>query len=142
MNFIPLINGQEFSWSSITLTLFGQPVAGITNISYGYGQRKENIFGSGSNVVARTYNNRTPSASITLQTKEYFAIVNAAPNRDITLIPMFDIHVTYINKAGATVNDTLKNCEFTENAFTTNQNDDMITIELPLVISHVNYSNV
>lgn len=140
MNFNPLINGVEFSWSSITVTILGIPVAGITALSYQYGQEKSNIFGSGSNVVARTQNNRIPEASITLLTKEVFAIVKAAPQNDLTKVPMFDITVSYLNNAGSQQHDVIKNCEFTTNIISSQQNNDSIPIELPLVCSHIEYN--
>src|ERR1700743_92 len=90
-----LINGVNYSWANISLILFGNPVIGITNITYRKKQKKDNNYGFGTEPVSRGYGNSEYEASITLYQDEWRKIVTTPPNNDPTLIPMFNISVVF-----------------------------------------------
>lgn len=133
----PLINGQAYSFSLITVNILGTPVVGITAISYKTSQEKVNNYGAGNRPVSRGYGKKECEGSITIDMEELEALIAAAPNRDILDIPPFDIIVTYTPQSGAVVVHTLKNCEFLEDPIEAGDGDTRISVEVPLIISHI-----
>lgn len=138
-NFPVLINGKTYSWGDIAVVLFGQRVAGITAVSYDQEQEKENVYGAGNQPVARGYGNKKYTASITLLSEEVSALEAAAPNGDICDIPPFDVVVSFMNDQRAVVTHILKNAEFSKDSRNGKQNDPKMEIELPLIISHIQW---
>jgi hypothetical protein len=134
----PLINGINYSWANISLVLFGVPVVGITKIEYKRKQKKDNNYGAGSQPVSRGYGNYEYEGSIEIYTDELKRIIAAAPGRDIMQIPPFDIQVVYSGRGLAPDKDTLRSCEFTEEALNASQGDTKLMVSLPLVIGMIN----
>lgn len=137
MDFQPLINGKSYSWASITANIGGFPVAGIIALSYKRSQEKVNNYGSGSKPVSRGKGNEEFEASITLHMEEVERLLLAAPDRNLLLIPSFDINVTYEESPAQIANHVLKFCEFMEEAIDVSQGDTIIEMELPLVIADI-----
>ena len=130
----PLINGINYSWANITLTLFGVPVVGITKIEYKRKQKKENNYGAGSQPVSRGYGNYEYEGSIELYVDEWKRIIAASPNRDPLSIAPFDIQVVFAG-AGITVEkDVLRSVEFMEDPLTASQGDTKLMVTIPLII--------
>lgn len=138
-NLVPLINGKTYSWGDIALVIFGKKIAGIVGVNYDQEQEKENIYGAGNKPVARGYGNKKFTASITLLSEEVSALEAAVSNGDLTDIPPFDVVVSYMNDQRAVVTHVLKNAEFTKDSRTGKQNDTKMEIELPLIISHIQW---
>ena len=136
----PLINGEAYSWSQITLNLFGAPVAGVTAIKYEEKQEMENNYGAGNHPVSRGYGKIEPTASVTLTANETEALIAAVPSGRLQDIPEFDVTVSYIPKGTARiVHHTLHNCRFTNNSRDTKSGDTMIETELEMIISHISW---
>jgi hypothetical protein len=136
----PLINGQAYTWSQIACNILGTTVAGITAISYGEKQDKQDNFGANNRPTSRGRGNKVATASITLEMAEVQALQAIAPNRDINDIPPFDIIVSYIPTGGTgTVTHRLCNVEFTNNSREVNQNDMTIPVQLELIVSHIDW---
>lgn len=133
----PLINGINYSWANITLTLFGVPVVGITKIEYKRKQKKDNNYGAGSQPVSRGYGSVEYEGSIELYLDEWKRIIESAPLRDPLLIPPFDIQVNYAGRGILVESDTLKSCEFMEDNFTANQGDSKLMVTVPLIIGSI-----
>jgi hypothetical protein len=133
----PLINGINYSWANITLTLFGVPVVGITKIEYKRKQKKENNYGYGSQPVSRGYSNFEYEGSIELYLDEWKRIIASAPNRDPLLIAPFDIQVNYSGRGVLVTTDKLQSCEFMEDNFTANQGDSKLMVTVPIVIGAI-----
>lgn len=132
-----LVNGVNYSWSDITVAIFGVPVKGITKINYKRSTKKENQYGAGSEPISRASGNTEYEASLELYVDEWKAIKRAAPGGDPLRIPPFDIIVAYGNSpANATV-DRLKMCEFTEDPFNAQQGDTRLLVTIPLVIAGI-----
>ena len=136
----PLINGEAFSWSSITVNLFGVPVTGIVAVNYKDEQEIEDNWGAGNFPVSRGFGPVKAEASITLLAEEDELLIEKAPEGRLQNIPEFDIVVAYI-RPGTTkiVNHTLKNCRFMGNGRDVKQGDKKIEVEHTLVISHINW---
>lgn len=133
----PLINGINYSWANITLTLFGVPVVGITKIEYKRKQKKENNYGAGSQPVSRGYGNYEYEGSIEIYTDELKRIIAAAPKRDLLAIPPFDIQVTFSGTGVLAEKDVLRSCEFTEEGLSASQGDTKLMVSLPLIIGSI-----
>lgn len=133
----PLINGINYSWANVSLTLFGVPVTGITKIDYKRKQIKENNYGAGSQPVSRGYGNYEYEGSIEVYLDEWKRIVAASPNRDPLLIAPFDIQVVFGGTGVAVDKDVLRSVEFMEDPLTTSQGDTKIVVSIPLIIGAI-----
>lgn len=136
-NFIPLINGVEYSWGDITATIGGVPVIGITAIEYGDEQVVENHYGAGRYPVSRSKGRVTPSAKITLTMGEVVAIQAKSITGRLQDLAPFPIVVCYIPEDGQIVIDKIMNCQFKKNARTWKEGDTRQTVDLDLVPSHI-----
>ena len=133
----PLINGVNYSWSNITMTLFGVPVIGITKIDYKAKQMKENNYGAGSEPVSRGYGRKEYEGSIEIYTDEWKRIIEAAPGRDPLNIAPFDIQVVFAGTKVLPSKDVLKFVEFMENPLTANEGDTKLLVTIPLIIGTI-----
>jgi hypothetical protein len=131
---IPLINGINYSWANITLTLFGVPVVGITKIEYKRKQKKENNYGAGSQPTSRGYGNYEYEGSIELYVDEWKRIIASSPGRDPLAIPPFDIQVVFAGAGITAEKDVLRSVEFMEDPLTANQGDTKLMVTIPLII--------
>lgn len=135
-----LVNGINYSWANVKLVLFGVPVVGITKISYGKKQVKENNYGAGSEPISRGYGRIDYEASIEIYKDEWMRIINAAPNNDPLNISPFTVQVIYGNIPGQggivlPNKDTLYNCEFMEDPMSTSEGDTKILLTIPLLVA-------
>lgn len=129
-----LINGVSYHWADIQLSIAGSvPIAGITEINYGFTRKVENVYGAGSEPVTRGYGNKEYTASITMKLEEVQNLVNVASGGDITLIPTFNITVAWLDDELVTITNILRNCKFTNFDIKTKQNDTSTDITLNLV---------
>lgn len=133
----PLINGINYSWANVSLVLFGVPVVGITKIDYKRKQKKENNYGFGQQPISRGYGNYEYEGSIELYLEEWKAIIAAAPSRDPLLIAPFDIQVVYGGSRVVADKDVLRSVEFMEDPLGTNQGDQKILVNIPLIIASI-----
>jgi len=141
LSYTPLINGVSYSWSNLVVSFLNNIPIGITSISYNLDQQKDAVYGAGVSPVAKGYGNKTYSASITLQLEEQGALMNIAPNGDLTEIPAFDIIVSYsIDNPSKIRTDILKGCEFKNAGTSANQNDLSLTLDMQLFVSHITFN--
>lgn len=134
-----LINGIAYSWTSVTLILFGVPVTGITKIEYKRAQKKENNYGAGALPISRGYGNYEFTGSIEIYQDELRRIIASAPGRDPLAIGIFDIPVVFQLPGGTYQKDTLKACEFMEEGLTASQGDTKLMVTLPLIIGDIKH---
>lgn len=132
-----LINGINYSWGNITVTLFGVPLVGILGIEYKRKQNKTNNYGRGNEPVSRGYGMREYEGNLEVYTDTLKAIIASAPNRDITQIPPFNIPVTFGGDGLDTTKDVLLSCEFLEDPLTAKSGDTKLTVVIPLVIGGI-----
>jgi len=138
-NFDALINGRSYDWSQITLTIAGVPIAGVAKITYKESTEIVDNFGGGRRPVNRGHGNITAEASISLHMEEIERIQALAPQRNIMLLPEFDIGVTFADNDQVPANHVIKNCRFMENARDISQGDTGVTPELPLATSNIEW---
>lgn len=140
-----LINGTNYHWANISLILFSVPIVGIVAIDYAKKQEKSNSYGFGSEPISRGYGRITYEASIELFQDEWKRIIEAAPNRDPLQIPPFSIQVLFSNQPegnGVVIphQDTLLNCEFTNDALSAKESDSKLTIKLDLILAGIEHN--
>lgn len=138
-NFIPLINGVEYSWGDITATVGGVPVIGITAIEYSDEQVVENHYGAGRYPVSRSKGRVTPTAKITAAMSEVIGWQAKSPTGRLQDLAPFPIVVAYIPEDGQVVIDKVMNCQFKKNARTWKEGDTRQLVELDLVPSHIEW---
>ncbi len=138
MRHMPLINGVEYGWASITVNIAGVPEVGIVAIEYTDKQAMENIYGAGQNPIARGYGRIEPSASITLLRSAIESIRSASTTGRLQDIAPFDIVVAFANQGNPKViKHVIKNCQFTEDSFSGKSDDLKFETTLPLIVSQV-----
>lgn len=138
-NFIPLINGVEYSWGDITATVGGVPVVGIAAIEYSDDQVVENHYGAGRYPVSRSKGRVTPSAKITVAMGEVIGWQAKSPTGRLQDLAPFPIVVAYIPEDGQIVIDKVMNCQFKKNVRTWKEGDTRQLVELELVPSHIQW---
>lgn len=141
-NFIPLINGVEYSWGDITATVGGVPVVGITAIEYGDEQVVENHYGAGRYPVSRSKGRITPTAKITVSMSEVIGWQEKSPTGRLQDLAPFTIIVAYIPEDGQVVMDKIKNCQFKKNARTWKEGDTRQLVDLELMPSHIAWHKI
>jgi hypothetical protein len=137
-----LINGVEYGWCDIKVTLLGRRLEGITAINYETKQAKKNVYGRGSNPVARGRGNKEYEASITISGKELQALEASLPKgKTILDIPPFQIGVSYAPDDGSNIvrNDAILDVEFTNVKKDAKQGDESMEHELMLVVGSITY---
>lgn len=136
-----LVNGQGYDFSSIVITLLGNPlVAGIKAIEYSTTKQKQNVHGAQGLPVERTSGQKNFQGSISLTLKEVKLIREAAGKIPLVDIPPFPVTVSYANGVDAVTTDILEFCEFTEDPVSSSDGDTEITVVLPLVIGGIRYN--
>ena len=137
-----LVNGVRHGWSNIRLNALGRTFTGITEVEYGHKLSIENHYGAGNKVVGRGKGNEEPEAKMKLYKYEVDAIIAALPaGSKLTDVAPFDVVVSYLPEGGdGLVNDVIRNCQFMEHKVSVKQGDMMIEIDLPLVVSDIEYN--
>jgi len=133
----PLINGVNYDWNSIVLSLFGVPVTGIVAIEYKRKQNKTNNYGAGKAPVSRGYGREEYEGSIELYLDVWKQIIAAAPNHNPLEIPWFSIPVIYGTSAANATKDVLNGVEFLEDPFSGKEGDTKLTVKIPLIIGGI-----
>ena len=134
-----LINGVEYSWSSIVFELFGVPVQGITAISYKKKQAKTNNYGAGAKPVSRGYGKEECDGSIEILRSEWTKIIAASPSQNPLSIGWFPISVTYGTSLADATTDILQGVEFLEDPFEAKEGDTKLLVKLPLIIADIEH---
>ena len=141
MNALPLINGQQHSWSSIEVRMLDNIVTGITSVNYDDSVMKENHYGAGDFPVHRGRGKYEAKASITLYNYEVEAIIAALPRgRRLQDVPAFDIVVSYLDDTNDIITHVIRNCEFNTNSRGISQGDTKIEVSFDLICSHIEWN--
>jgi hypothetical protein len=135
----PLINGVAYTWSQVNINVLGRLVVGIVAIDYSDKQDMQDNYGQGNYVVSRGIGKIMCEASVTLEAAEVEALQLASPTGRIQDIPEFDVPISYIDNADVLATHTLKNVRFKENKRSAKSGDMTMEVELPLLVSHINW---
>ena len=132
-----LINSVNYSWSNISLVLFGTPVVGILSIEYKRKQKKENNYGAGNQPVSRGYGMYEYEGSIEIYVDTWKAIIANSPGRDPLRIAPFDVPVTFGGTGVLAMKDVLRAVEFLEDPLSGKSGDTKLTVKIPLIIGGI-----
>lgn len=142
MNGIPLINGIEYGWADIVLTIAGMPVTGITSIEYSDEQEVVDNYGAGRYAVSRSKGRITNSGKITLYASEVAALQKKTANGRLQDLGAFDIMVSYIpEESGMVMTDKIRNCQFKSNKRNVSEGDTSIKVDLDLAVGHIEWAH-
>lgn len=142
MNGIPLINGVEYGWADIVLTIAGMPVTGITSIEYSDEQEVVDNYGAGRYAVSRSKGRITNSGKITLYASEVAALQKKTANGRLQDLGAFDIMVSYIpEESGMVMTDKIRNCQFKSNKRNVSEGDTSIKVDLDLAVGHIEWAH-
>lgn len=132
----------EYAFSDVEVRFLGRTIVGFQGVSYKVTQSKVNIYGRGNKPVARGKGNKEYEGTVKVLQSELEELQIAAGNgKDICDIQPFDIIVSYQQDGGLATTDTLKSCEFTEQAKELNQGDTHMEIELPITIGDIEFNS-
>lgn len=138
-NGIPMVNGMLTSWADITTLIASVPVTGIVGVEYAENQEVVNKYGAGRYPVGRAKGRISPEGKLILYQEEVQAIQAQAPGGRIQDIAPFDVIVNYMPDSGIVKTDKLRNCQFSGNARKWKEGDTGQEVELPLVMSHIEW---
>jgi hypothetical protein len=136
---IPLINGKSYEHADVTVIVMGVTLISVTGVEYDESPKIKNIYTTGRYPTSRIHGSIEPTAKLTVLMEDVEALRAAAPQGRLYLFPEFDVIVTFTDASLLPVVHTIKNCRFTDSKVTSTTGDDAIPVELPLVISHVDY---
>ncbi len=139
-NGVPFINGKLYDWADIVTTIAGVPVTGIVAIEYSDDQEVEVKYGAGRYPVGYGKGRIKPTAKITLYQEEVETIQAQSVNGRLQDIAPFDINVTYMPDSGIVKTDKLRNCMFKNNKRGWKEGDTGKTVELDLLLSHIDWA--
>lgn len=139
-NIVPvLINGTNYGFADISLSLMSVPLVSIREINYSETQEMEDFFGAGTRPISRGYGKVTATASITISMDELENIQTIAPGKNIMNIPEFDISVVFIPNSGLIKKHKIRNCKFKNNTREMKQDDKAFFITLELLTSDIEW---
>lgn len=132
--------GKLAGWNSVTTSMMGRDIEGITELSYGDNTEKENAYGAGNMPIGRGEGNYSATCSITLFKEEADALqISLGPGKRLQDIAPFDMAVSY-DYLGNILKDRIRNCEFTGRSVEVKQNDKVIATKFELIVSHIDWN--
>ena len=144
LGFVPRINGYEYDWNNIQITLLGVPLIGITKIDYDYAQDMKSNYGYGPQPISYSYGRVTYTASIEVYLSTWNEICAAAPNGDPCQFPPFTISVSYGNFNQSTVasyRDILHDVQFMKHNRNAGEGETGMKVTIPLMISAIEFQH-
>lgn len=132
-----LVNGINYSWANLTNIAFGVPVIGITAINWKKKQNKENNYGWGTEPISRGYGNKEYEGSMTVYKDWWATVVAATATKDGTDVAPFDWTMFLAGPGIVPITHTLKNFEWLEDSFNSNQGDTKLTMDIPFIFAGV-----
>jgi hypothetical protein len=134
--------GKVAGWNSVTTTMMGRDLEGITELKYDDTEEKENIYGAGKMPIGRGSGNYKATCSITLIKEEVDALqLSLGQGKRLTDIAPFDIAVSY-DYLSKIYKDRIRNAEFTGRSVEVKQNDKVIATTFEMIVSHIDWNIV
>lgn len=131
-----MINGEEYSWEDITITLPHGVLIGVQDIEYSDKKETNAEYGKGSNPVGYSVGNYEADCKMTLLRTEYEKLQDAFKNEYSSFYrhKPFPITVSYANDDQPTVTDTLRSVRINERKYSGKQGDKAATVELSGIV--------
>lgn len=136
-----MINGFEYSWEDVNVTVFGKLLTGVAEIEYTSEKQHNNIYGRGADPVAMGRGNKSYSGRLMVNQSELEAILAQLPKgKDITDATSTKIVVAYAPEGGAITTDVITNVRFTSMRKGIKQGDGNMMCELPFIAGKILYN--
>lgn len=136
------INYREYAWGDITVTLFGQPVAGLRGISYKTSKEKGELYAAGRNPRAIQHGKRKCDGTLTITQSELQALNRSAQAKgynDILDVD-FNIVICYISDNAIISTDIVKLASISELPQEMKEGDLNMEIALPFIALGIDYN--
>lgn len=127
------VNGKNYDWGNIAITMFGGLITMITKIDYSRKRDTVNNYGIGQEPVSFGNKNFVYSGSFSMYLDQLNQIKKAAPFGDMLRIPPFTVKMILSGDGVTYFTVKINNCRFTENNFNSSQNDSSMVISVPFV---------
>jgi hypothetical protein len=132
-----LINGKSVENADVLMTVMGTPIFGLRSIEFNQMLNDmQGVTGTGRDYVSYVNGKLSKSGSVTMLAEECFNIESVAPNKDVTLIPLFPITVTFTDASFATIS-YLVTAKFKGFNYKTADGDTAMPIDCPLFIASI-----
>lgn len=131
-----MINGVNYSWSSVKVRLLGALLLGITKISYKEEQEIEGQMGAGDMPVSVGFGEVKFSGELELTAELMDALVEESPSGRVQDL-MFPIVVQYMKPDGNFANHTLGPCIIKNNGRDVKAGDKVIRHGANLFIGNI-----
>ena len=129
-----MINGMEYAFEDIKISMLGRSIIGFTDIKYGATKEYSNIHARGNKPIKRGRGKKDAKpGSITLLQSEFEALQRSAPPlTDPTDWAPFDITVSYAPLGGIVTTDIIPACQCNdwEKGMSTEDGHKTITLQL------------
>ncbi len=133
--------GKLTGWNSLTVNMLGRDLEGISELKYSDETKKESVYGAGNKPIGWGEGNYAATATLTLLELEVSALQQSLPpGENIQDIAPFDIVAEYVSPTGFIMKDRLRNCVFKNNGRELKNDEGSITIELELLLSHIEWN--
>lgn len=140
----PLVNGVAYSSANINVIMpvIGA-VPGIQSIAYNQATDVIDNYALGQDPVSRGFGQNKYTGSIEIYKETYDRIVAASPNRNPTMLPFFDIVVTFGGFLGGVAvpfkKEILRAVSFKSNGTEVKSGDTKIIVKVDLAIAGIEF---
>lgn len=136
-----LINGQEFTFCDLKLSMLGNKnVAGVTSITYEVAQKNSNEYGSGKKPIAYVIGREVYQGEMKFTMKELMNIRAANGGRPLTSVRPFIAVLTYSNGTDKDKTTTLFSVRFTKDAGG-GSGEEMLEVTVPISIGDISFAS-
>jgi hypothetical protein len=132
-----MINGKNWSWEDIDISLPSGPLVLVESIDYGDKKDLEPVYGKGDMPQGFGGGNYSAEGKLTIKKEEmklldrYLLTLGLFRIYDL---PPFPITVSYANEDQGSTTDVLNQCKFVERSTAPKQNDKGINVDLTFQI--------
>lgn len=130
-----MVNGKNFDWGNIQLTMFNGIILQVTKIAFKEGRDSVNNYGAGQYPVSYGNKNVIYSASVDMYIDTMNQIAGSSPAGKIWMIPPFTIKMILSGDGVVYTTYKLSNCRFLSNDFDSKQNDASIVLPYPIAFA-------
>lgn len=139
-NGVPMINGRTYDWGMVKARIGGVATDNCAAINYSDTQEVKPVYAGGRYPAGYGKGRIECSGSIRLLMEDVVAMQAGAPGGRLQDIAPFDIVVSYLHPtAGKVVSDVLVGCMFRENVRQWEEGDTSQVVELPLMVSKIEW---
>lgn len=136
-----MINGFEYSWEDISITIFGKLLTGVTEVEYTSEKEHTNIYGRGADPVAMGRGKKDYKGRIVVNQSELESILAQLPKgKDLTDATGTKVVVAFAPEGGVITTDVIQNVRITSVKKGIKHSDGNMSCELPFIAGKILYN--